>query len=181
MNNLRKLMVTALNGFTVLIAIMAYPAHAVDALFKAELVEEPCMVVPSTEDQTVDFREIPVKNFYTDAKSLAKPFSISLEQCDLSLGKEVIVSFTGSEDSVQSGLVKNAGSAVGFAIAITTLDNKLVPVNSGKANFTLEDNTTHTNHLDFKAYVQAQSDLVTSKKLEAGNIKSTVTFGLEYP
>lgn len=167
--------------FLITVSLSSFVAQAVDATFKAELVEDPCVVVPGMEDQIVDFQEIPLVNFYLNQSLNPQPFSIYLEECDISLGKTVKVSFTGIEDPLQQGLLKTEGAAKGFAIAIKKSNNDILAINSGSAEFALEDNADHTNKLDFLASVMAAPEMVKNKTLESGDFSATATVGLEYP
>lgn len=151
---------------------------------KGTLVAEPCNIVVGNDGDNVvvDFGTIAEKTFYSisSRRTWLQPFHIQLEDCDLSLGKEVKLTFTGTADDEQDGLLAiTSNTGVGhIAIGLQTatgaklLFNKQTdayPLNKGKVQ------------LDFKAYVQASDEGVRNKNVGRGTFDAISTFELEYP
>lgn len=161
-----------------MLSFVSHNSLAVNADFHGELVEDPCEIVPGTEDQLVEFDMISVKRFYSDPTSDPKPFSIQLQECDISLGKDVKVSFIGTEDSLQTGMLATTGQAKGLAVMIAQADGTIIPINSGKVDFKLQGGNTR---LDFQSYLHAEKSRVENKNIELGDLEATATIELEYP
>lgn len=155
-----------------------------DVDFKGTLVDEPCTLVPGGEGDNVvvDFGVIAEKTFYTDPsrRTWLQPFHILLKDCDLSLGKQVKITFTGTEDSEQPGLLAVTSSAGVAHIAVGLQNDKgaELPVNKQSDAYALSEVGTQLN---FKAYIQASEDGVRNKSVGLGVFEATSTFELEYP
>lgn len=160
--------------------------HAVsrDVEFKGTLVAEPCTVAAGSEGDNVvvDFGTIAEKTFYslTSRRTWLQPFHILLKDCDLTLGKEVKITFTGTEDAEQAGLLAVTSShGVGhIAVGLQTSGGTALPLNKQTAGYTL---STGNTQLNFKAYVQASDEGVRNKSVGRGSFEAVSTFELEYP
>ncbi|EDW1731963.1 type 1 fimbrial protein [Salmonella enterica subsp. enterica] len=155
-----------------------------DVDFNGTLVAEPCVVAPGSdgENVAVDFGTIPDKTFYSidGRRTWIQSFHILLTECDLSLSKEVNISFTGVEDAEQPGLLAvNSSSGVKHvAIGLQTHTGEDLPLNKQMQGYLLNNGTTQLN---FKAYVQASDEGVTNHNVGHGAFESISTFELEYP
>lgn len=72
-------------------------AHSTDVEIKGNLVFEPCTLSAKSENISLPFGSIVKNYFYTADKTPPEPFSIELENCDTSIGKEAFVTFRGTE------------------------------------------------------------------------------------
>lgn len=65
--------------------------------FHGALVAEPCVIPPGKEVLQLDFGTIVDKYLYMSQRTPGMPLVIQLAECDLSLGKTVLLTFSGSE------------------------------------------------------------------------------------
>ncbi|ELE9730701.1 type 1 fimbrial protein [Enterobacter kobei] len=176
--------------FLVLIFLIPEIANAhekpvsVDVDFKGTLVAEPCVVAPGGDGDNVvvDFGTIPEKTFYSTygRRTWMQAFHIMLTECDLSLGKEVKVSFIGTEDSEQPGYlaVTSSSGVKHIAIGLQTGTGENLPFNQQTDAYVLNAGDTQLN---FKAYVQASDEGVKHRSVGRGAFEAISTFELEYP
>lgn len=159
----------------ILLALAAMPgAYAdTDVNFSGTLVADPCELHVDSEDQIVDFRNVPSKTFITSARSERERFSLRLTECDLSLGETVKVTFMGTEDASQPGLFAVTGTAAGIAIAVEEADGTPVLPNvpMRPAALTAGDTT-----LNFQAFISAP----VHSQVQDGDFECVTTFLLEY-
>ena len=175
---------------TALTLLMTLSSQGAELPVKAEiefggtLVAEPCVVAPGGDGNNVvvDFGTIPDKIFYSTYghRTWLQPFHILLTGCDMTLGQEVKITFSGAEDSEQPGLLAiNSSSGVKhLAIGLqTNLDTDLL-FNKQTPAYALRENNTQLN---FKAYIQASEEGVRNKSVGLGYFDAVATFELEYP
>ena len=171
-------------SITTRLAVSAEQPVSADVDFKGVLVSEPCVVTPGGDGDNVvvDFGTIEERIFYSvyGRRTWLQPFHILLTNCDTALGKEIKITFTGTEDAEQPGLLALT-SSVGVkhvAIGLQTHTGDELPLNKQTQAYTL--NTGNTQ-LDFKAYLQASDDGVTNHSVGRGVFEAVSTFSLEYP
>ncbi|AVZ00439.1 type 1 fimbrial protein (plasmid) [Lelliottia sp. WB101] len=160
----------------VLMSLLIYSAYAVsdtDVVFDGVLISEPCNISTDSEEQLVDFRNIPAKTFLSNDRTAPEKFSILLKECDISIGKTVSVSFQGTESLSQPGNFATEGDAKGISIALEDAKGRAIHPNEPAIPVSLNEGDTA---LEYQAYVQA-SDYTS---LEYGDFTSSVTFSFEY-
>ncbi|MEY0878579.1 fimbrial protein [Providencia manganoxydans] len=147
--------------------------------FDGTLVEDACEVYPGDENIELDFGTIVDKYLYLNTRTHSQPFTIRLINCDLVLGKEVQVTFMGTESTALPGLLAlNAGSqASGIAIGLESMHGNPVKINNTKIIAPL---SSGNNNLNFKAYVQGEPNALSTKTIGRGAFEATTTFILEY-
>lgn len=158
----------------ILLLVVAPVVHAdTDVYFSGNLVADPCELHVDSEDQIVDFRNVPSKTFIKYHRSERERFSIWLTECDLSLGSTVTVTFMGAEDIDQPGLFAVTGTAAGIAIAVE--DESGIPV---KPNVAMRPSalTAGDTFLNFQAFVSAP----VHSRVREGDFECVTTFLLEY-
>lgn len=166
----------SLTALTLLLCALSGTPRAVadtDVIFNGTLVADPCEVHIDSEDQIVDFRNIPSKTFIEYHRSEPERFSIRLTECDLSLGETVKVTFVGAEDGRQTGLFAVTGTAQGLAIAIEDEGGSPVLPNVPLRPAAL---TAGDTYLNFRAFVSAP----VHSQLQDGDFECVTTFLLEY-
>lgn len=152
--------------------------------FEGTLVAEPCVVAAGGEGENVvvDFGTITQKTFYSayGQRTWLQPFHILLTECDLSLGKEVKIAFTGTEDGEQPGLlaVTSSSGVAHVAVGLQTASGNSLEINEQTDAYNLNTGNTQLN---FKAYVQASDEGVKNKSVGMGAFEAVSTFELEYP
>lgn len=159
--------------------LMYSVAHSTDVEIKGRLVFEPCTLSAKSENISLSFGTIVKNYFYTADKTPPEPFTIELENCDISIGKEAFITFRGTESMGLPGLlVPDNGTLPGLAIGIETTEGKPLPLNKTSPAYALSDGTTTLN---FQGYVQAEPDAIKDKTLVTGDLSATATFEITYP
>jgi len=170
-----------------LASVQAFAAEkqvSADVDFTGTLVAEPCVVSPGPDGDNVvvDFGTIPDKTFYSiyGRRTGLQSFHILLTECDTTLSKEVKVTFTGTEDAEQPGLlaVSSSSGVKHVAIGLQTHTGDDLPFNKQTQGYTLYDGNTQLN---FKAYMQASDEGVANHSVGRGAFEAVSTFELEYP
>lgn len=143
------------------------------------LVTEPCVILPGDEDIQLDFGTVIDKYLYLNTRTLGQSFEIHLVECELTLGKTVRVTFTGTENSALPGLLAIDGSseAMGIAIGLETAQAKPLPLNKASDKLLLQEGS---NIIALKAYVQGEPDAIRNHSIERGPFSAVATFNLEY-
>ncbi|MGE2250072.1 fimbrial protein [Serratia marcescens] len=143
------------------------------------LVAEPCVISPGDEEIPLDFGTIIDKYLYLNTRTQGQAFLIHLEECDLTLGKMVSVTFTGTESIALPGLLALDGSseATGIAIGLETPAAKPLRLNKVSDKALLQDGA---NTIALKAYIQGEPDAIANKTIGRGAFSAAATFNLEY-
>lgn len=164
------------------ILLMSYcintPAETVN--FDGTLIEDACEVFPGDENIELDFGTIVDKYLYLNTRTHSQPFTIRLINCDLALGREVKVKFTGTENSALPSLlaIDSTSLASGIAIGLETSDGTALPINTGE--YIQQLHTGNGNDLNLKGYVQGEPMRLVNKSIGRGTFIATATFTLEY-
>lgn len=156
--------------------LLIYSASAfsdTDVVFDGVLIAEPCSISPSSEEQVVDFKNIPSKTFISNNRTVPEKFGLQLKECDLSLGQTVTVSFKGRESDNAAGNFATDGDAKGISIALE--DSKGNPVHPNQPAEAISLNEGDTL-LEYNAYIQADD----YSRVDFGDFTSSVTFSFEY-
>lgn len=162
-----------------LISLPSLSSAADNVRFKGALIVEPCTLRAADEDITVDFGSIVDKYLYLNGRTLGEPLVLHLDDCDISLGNMVKLTFSGTENTKLNGLLAISGSSQtqGIAIGIETPQGNLVALNTGRYNQGL---IAGNNTLSLRAYVQGEPDAITQKSIIPGDFTASATFLLEY-
>ncbi|MBH3259855.1 fimbrial protein [Serratia marcescens] len=168
-------------GGLLMLMISSLPGQAADNnvhLYGA-LVAEPCVVAPGDDEVQVEFGTIVDKYLYLNTRTQGMPFEIRLTECDVTLGKTVKVTFTGTESVQLPGLLALDGGseASGIAIGLETSIAQPLPINKESDGFTLQDGIST---IALKAYVQGEPQAITDHSIGRGAFTATATFNLEY-
>lgn len=174
-------MAGALLVFIALLIFCGKPARAGDnnLNFDGTLVADPCTLDPSTTDIELDFGTVIDKYLYLNTRTHSQPFVIRLLDCDLTLGKMVNFTFSGTPDKELNDLLAlSRGPASGVAIGIELPDGKLLPLNKPTPGFEL---MTGTTELIFKGFVQGEPTALQNHSIVRGEFTAVTTFTLDYP
>lgn len=175
---LRKLGALSLLGSVLIFSPQAL-SERVD--FDGTLVEDACEVYPGDENIELDFGTVIDKYLYLNTRTHSQPFTIRLINCDLVLGREVQVTFTGTESMALPGLLAlNTGSqASGIAIGLETEAGSPIKLNKLK-DYVQQLRAGNGNNLNLKAYVQGEPNALLTKTIGRGEFTAVSTFTLEY-
>lgn len=148
-------------------------------LFHGALVAEPCTLKPGDEDIRLDFGTVIDKYLYANGRTTTKPFTLTLQDCDLSLGQTVKITFSGNKSlELPDLLALDGGSqASGIALGLETAEGKPVALNKPSQEMTLASGSTS---LALQVYVQGEPTALAQKSIGLGAFSAVATFGLEY-
>jgi len=141
------------------------------------LVAEPCALRPGDENIRVDFGGIVDKYLYINGRSPSQAFQLHLQGCDLSIGKQLNVSFSGNESSVLPGLLAVQQTNSGIAVGIEDAAGKAIALNSGSKEITLEKGDMT---LKFAAWIQGEPQAIKEHTIARGEFSAVATFRLDY-
>nr|WP_235784830.1 fimbrial protein [Serratia fonticola] len=154
-------------------------AQADNVRLHGALVAEPCVIAPGDESVRLEFGTVIDKYLYANQRTHGQPFDIRLTECDVSLGKTVKVTFSGSENPHLKGLlaIEGGSQASGIAIGMETQAGKKLPLNKTGDGIRL---VSGSNTVTVLAYVQAEPEAIASQSIERGPFSAIATFSLEY-
>ncbi|VTR37040.1 Fimbrial adapter papK precursor [Serratia fonticola] len=107
------------------------------------------------------------KDLYLNTRTVGQAFEIHLEECDLTVGKTVNVTFTGTENGTLPGLlaIQGGSQATGIAIGFETPSAKPLQLNQAGSKLLLQEGH---NIIALKAYVQGEPDALRERRIERG-------------
>ncbi|MGK3141803.1 fimbrial protein [Pantoea sp. C2G6] len=150
--------------------------------FTGEIIDAPCSITADTVEQTVDLGQVSSSALKAGGKSTPKPFSIKLEDCDVSslTKKTVTATFTGKAATFDttSTLLAIAGTASGAAVAITDDNSANIKFGTPSLAYTFSSDSKEAE-LQYSAYLQGAADNSTYP-IVAGAFTSTANFTLAY-
>lgn len=146
--------------------------------FNGTLVTEPCNLDPETTDVVVDFGTVIKKGLYLNNRTNAELFSITLTDCDTTLGEKVEMTFKGAESDELPGMLAVAGEAKGVAIGMATKEGRPLPFNQPVPAMLLNDGTTN---LTFQAWVEGEPEAIKDESIISGAFSAIATFEIDYP
>lgn len=162
-----------------LLLLLQVKAHAVtdNLRFSGNLVAEPCVLDPTTENIELDFGTIIDKYLYINQRVHSQPFTVRLLECDLSLGNTVSLTFSGTADSELTDMLAITGSASGIAIGLESTSGVALPFNKATPMYAL---TSGTTELVFNGYVQGKPTAIQNHSIGRGEFNAIATFTLNY-
>jgi minor pilin subunit PapK len=178
-------------GITVLYlsGSIIFSAKAVEISFNGELTDYPCKIDTGSDNQTVQFLERPVKDFYmSPGKSPLQKFSIRLRDCDASsIWKNVKIRFTGNDEPEMKEKreyflrVSGSGNEGKLAVGLLDTDGK-TPLKLGETHNNLKGTPLMDGSMNFEfsAFVQATPEAIANKDVKPGAYVSQATFELVY-
>lgn len=166
----------------ILLAMPLSGGADVKVYFSGTLVDDACTVEVGSEgdNQVVDLKSIITKYLYINKSSYPEKFSIHLKECDTSISEKATLTFLGTEDGEQPGLLKMEGTTMpisGVAIKIEEDDGTLLPVNTASRKQKILDGQTV---FSYQVSVQASDEAIAKKSVTTGEFSSTVTFRIDY-
>ncbi|MFP1725821.1 fimbrial protein [Lonsdalea quercina] len=148
--------------------------YVYDVGFHVRVVDSPCVLSTDSENIDVDMGEESARTLQTDQAGEWRDFSIVLTRCSTETLQDVVVSFSGKENTALTGrlAIDPASVAKGVAIGIYRAD-QLLPLNGNTGKIPLLDGD---NRLDFRARLEK----VDSEPLAMGSYSATAHFTLSY-
>ncbi|NIG88406.1 type 1 fimbrial protein [Serratia symbiotica] len=140
--------------------------------FKGSVIDSPCSITSETANQTVDVGQISNSALKKAGKSTPRPFSIKLENCDVSSLTNKTVTATASK--AQPTNLALVGQVSGAALVITNGDGASVSLGSPTQPTSVHNGN---NTLSYAAYLQGDSEKVA---IVPGDFSSVANFTLAY-
>ncbi|MEB7886675.1 fimbrial protein [Serratia fonticola] len=167
-------------ALSLLLAGLVAPSVADTVNFDGTLIEDACEIYPGDEAVELDFGTVIDKYLYLNSRTHSQPFAIRLINCDLALGREVKVTFSGMASGALPGYLAfdSSSMAKGAAIGLENSAGELLAINSGKVTQPLQAGSN--NALNLKAFVQGEPLALRNKSIQRGAFTATATFTLEY-
>ncbi|MGT3828607.1 fimbrial protein [Enterobacter kobei] len=141
------------------------------------LIESPpCVIRPGDDEITLAFSEIEMKRLKEQKRTDGHPFTIHLDNCDISVPGTVKVSFIGLESAGSPGLLMPDRSSIsdGIAIGIETPAGELLGINDPTKYLSLQ--LEESIAVALQAFVQVDDE----NKLTEGNFYASANYLLEY-
>lgn len=142
--------------------------------FTGSIVDTPCSITPDSADQTVDLGHVSKTALENSGSSNSTPFTIQLEDCDVSTQSTVAVTFTGGADANDSTLLGLNGTASGAGIVIADQSGDQLDLGTQSQAQTLLNGE---NTLQFAAWLKADD---AAGGVVAGDFSSVANFQLAY-
>ncbi|HCH49127.1 TPA: type 1 fimbrial protein [Escherichia coli] len=180
--NIKSVSLPFIFGLATFVGLSATALSAKDNMyFHGILVDEPCTIKPGDETVELDFGNIPDKNLYAYQRTPSKPFQIRLSECDLTIGKNVRITFKGDENQAMAGqgflAISPASQASGIAVGLESENGNALPVNKETDKLSLNANDTI---LHFYAFIQGEPDAIANQAIKRGPFSAIATFHLNY-
>ena len=147
--------------------------------FSGQLVAQPCIIDEGSESRELNFNSVIEKSLYVYGRSYSRPFSLLLSECDLSVGKNVRISFDGQRSLALPDLlaITEGGETSGIAVGLETADGSPLALGKKTSDYQLK---AGSNEIFFQAYIQAEPEALTKKNIVLGPFTAVATFYLEY-
>lgn len=155
-------------------------AHALEnnLHISGTLVNEPCTLAPEDVQVELDFKSVVSKDLYLNGRTLGRPITLHLQSCDLSIGRQVSISFSGAESAQLPGLLQLAeGASAGVAIGLESQQGNALPLNQAHHMTAL---TEGDNVLGFLAYLQGEPEALDEHSIGLGPVAASLNFTLIY-
>lgn len=110
--------------------------------FKGEIIDAPCSISPDSADQTVDLGQVSNASLKDGGESAPVSFSIKLQNCSIDKYKAVTATWSGTEDTNQTGVWGISGTASGAGIVLRDASEKQIKLGEETAKTTLTANDT---------------------------------------
>ena len=141
------------------------------------LVAEPCVLRPGDENIPIDFGKIVDKYLYTNGRTPSQTFQLHLLECDLTIGKQVSVTFSGDESKVLPGMINVQPPDRGIVIGLENGQGSKQLINQQGDPIVLDKGS---NTLEFRTYVQGLPVSLSGQGIVRGAFSATATFMLFY-
>lgn len=134
-----------------------------------------CAIAPESIDQTVTLGQVADAALLENngsGKSVPQHFNIRLEDCEVSGGNSVTVTFVGAEG--KDGRLGITGTASGASVALTDGTGNVLELGKPSKNFSLQNGN---NTLPFTVYLQGDG---VPGNIQAGDYQAAAGFMLNF-
>ncbi|BDH44589.1 major fimbrial subunit PmfA [Salmonella enterica subsp. enterica serovar Choleraesuis] len=142
---------------------------------QGELVNTACGLAPNSSPVSVDFGQVPVSAL-KDGKIKDVQKNIELQDCDTTVAKSAVVSYTPTSTNPNDTTLAafTSGTASGAGIGLKDSASQDVKWGQKTTPVTLVNGT---NKIPFVAFLKADNDTNT---VTAGTFQSTINFQIDY-
>ena len=147
--------------------------------FSGSLVNEPCMLAAEDAQVELDFKSVVNKELYLNGRTLGRPITLRLQNCQLGTGKsKVSIMFSGPESVDPPGLlVLQSADVHGVLVGLETTEG--MPLSMHKTHSLLEL-VKGDNLIEFNAYLQGSSQALADRSIGLGAFYAALNFTLSY-
>lgn len=152
-----------------------------DLKFTGKVVALPCDVAPGDEQVPVDFKQIALKDLVNDKTTKPVPFTIHLLNCNAVVFESVTISFSGNESAKLPNRLmitpEGSGDMSAIGVGLQLKDGSPVTLKQASPAVELSQGSMH---LDFFAFVEADTDEIKSGNVAFGPFTSVAHYTLSY-
>ncbi|HAV1840565.1 TPA: type 1 fimbrial protein [Enterobacter hormaechei subsp. steigerwaltii] len=141
--------------------------------FTGSIIDAPCSIHPDDVNKEVELGEISNKVLENKGNSTPVPFSIRLEDCDVSTLKTVTATWSGTADAADPSLFGIAGAAKGAGVVLVDGSSHEIKPGDTTAATTLN---AGSNEIQMSAFLRGDG----ASSVEKGAFTATTTYALSY-
>ena len=147
--------------------------------FSGSLVNEPCVLAAEDAQVELDFKSVVNKELYLNGRTLGRPITLRLQNCQLGTGKsKVSIMFSGAESVDPPGLlVLQSADVTGVLVGLETSDGKPLPLNK---THSMGELVNGDNLMVFNAYLQGGAQALVDRSIGLGAFYAALNFMLIY-
>ena len=137
-----------------------------------------CYLDPGTADIELRDDGIIDKMLYAGERTRVKAFSIDLPNGDLGLGRDIVLTFSGTPGDMPGVLVPDGNvPPSGLVIGLESQDGTSVPFNQPVTAARLNDGD---NHIFLRVFIQAEPAAIAAHSIRLGAFTASATFTVSY-
>lgn len=147
--------------------------------FSGSLVNEPCVLAVEDAQVELDFMSVVDKDLYLNGRTLGRPISLRLQNCQLGVGKDRInITFSGPESTEPPGLLVLQSTDVhGVLVGLESTAGKLLPLSK---THDMGELVTGNNVISFNAYLQGEPQALADRSIGLGSFSAALNFAVTY-
>lgn len=147
--------------------------------FSGSLVNEPCVLAAEDAQVELDFKSVVNKELYLNGRTLGRPITLRLQNCQLGTGKsKVSIMFSGPESVDPPGLlVLQSADVTGVLVGLETTDGKALVLNKihDMGGLVKGDNS-----ISFNAYLKGEPQALVDRSIGVGVFSAILRFVVDY-
>ena len=157
----------------------AAAAEEDNLFFSGTLMSEPCVLDADDEQYELDFERVIDKDIYINGRTLGKPITLRLKNCQLGFGKDKVnITFSGNASIDPPGLLVVQGSEVqGLLVGLETTNGDPLQLHTTYDMGTL---VKGANQIKFNAYLQGTPKALAARSIGLGAFNSALNITVGY-
>ncbi|WP_281110719.1 fimbrial protein [Providencia rettgeri] len=164
-------------GFLMMLCAASFGDNNNTVQYEGTLISLPCTIDEGTPT-VVEFGVIVDKQLYLHEKTSLKPFSIILQDCDVSIANTISLSVQGTAGNVTSDgylMLNPSSTAKGVVIGLMDSSGKKIPMNSVLSPIAISNGTMA---IQLNAFVKIESQNET--KIIPGEFTAMLYYTLDF-